>query len=483
MMRKVISVMLSLIITMGFTSTTKESVDRADEATPEYIFFFIGDGMGFNHLTFLEEYLRWKNNEDLDFMLDVHQMPVFTALSTRGLAPLIPDSGAAGTMLATGEVVKNGVISRGDDGTHYISVLKALQDGGMRTGLVTDVAITHATPATFGANVASRDDQLEVAEHYFANRINFLAGGGQRYFLPKELEGKREAGDNLLEKFADADYLVQTDLEHFLDVDFSGVDYYLGLFANKHMPGVLAQRDHQMTPTLAQLTQAGIDVLSKGEDGFFFMVEGGYIDMLSHDNDTIATLHQLLAFYEAIQVAMDFYNQNPDNTLIIMAADHETGGLSLGYNSSNINFEAIEAMSVKFKYDGEPFIFNEDWNELFIMIEEHWSVKLSDEDKESIIYRYENFDFAALAEELGIPEEQLYQSEGMSHMLDIIGHVVAPVLFGETHVPWSSQKHTGAKVPLAVMGIGHENFNSARHLTDVPRILADIMGVEIGCPE
>ena len=380
------SVIFLLITLMGYTATSTELDDRLADEVPKYIFFFIGDGMGFNHLTLLEEYVRWETDGDIDFMLDIHQMPVFTALSTRGgVAPFIPDSAAAGTMLATGEMVSNGVISIGEDGAYYTSVLKALQEAGMRTGLVTDVAITHATPATFGANVASREDQLEIAEHYLANQINFLAGGGLRYFLPKELEGKRENGDHLLEKFENADYLVQFELECFLSADFSDVDYYLGLFADKHFPNVLSQRETQVTPSLTQLTQAGINALSNEEDGFFLMVEGGNIDKLSHDNDQVALPVQMLDFYEAIQTAIRFYHLNPDETLIIVAADHETGGLTL--------HKADEA----------------------------------------------------------------------------------------SHKPkWASQNHTGASVPFAVMGVGYENFTKARHLTDVPRILADMMGVEIG---
>lgn len=454
----------------------------SEEPVPRYIFFFIGDGVGVNHWNYLESYIRWKNNEDLDFRIDIHQMPVFTTLSTAGYSNRIPDSGAAGTMLATGEVGKNKRISLGKDGTKYISILTALQEKGMRTGLATDASITHATPATFGANVSSRNDQMEIAEHYLSNRINFLAGGGLRYFLPKELGGKRQENDNLLTQFSDANYLVQTDLKDFLNADLLETNYYLGLFADKKMPSILSQRENRMTPTLAEFVHAGIDVLSNGEDGFFFMVEGGNIDLHSHDNNTIEVLYQMIDFYDAVQVVLEFYYQNPDETLIIIASDHETGGLSFFQDAQHINFEFIENMAMTSNCEMDFVNFNEDWDELFNVIELCWEILLSDADKTNIIYQYENFDFATLLKDLDIKDDTLNPDdiEGMGHMLNVLGHILTPILFDEALVTWTSQKHTDEKVPLAVIGVGHENFSSAQHLTDVAHILAEMIGVRIG---
>ncbi|MCL1991302.1 MAG: alkaline phosphatase [Defluviitaleaceae bacterium] len=445
-------------------------------AQPRYIFMFIGDGMGMNHRTLAEEYRRWRAG-DPSYLLAMNNMTISTMLSTRGLNRLIPDSGAAGTALATGVQSQNGVISMNEDRTQPLrTILQALQDEGMAVGLVTDVAVTHATPATFGANVPNRRHQTDIALQYFEREIDFIAGGGRRYFLPTEVNGRRTDDQDLIEAFYDIGYTINLNLDDFLATNFSESDRFLGLFASNALSSAITQTNQgQTTPTLAQLTQAGIDVLSNDEEGFFLMVEGGLIDTVSHVNDTASVLHQILAFDEAIQVAIDFYHKHPEETLIIVTSDHESGGLGL----NAINFENIETITTSFNSGIKPYLSEGDWRGLQDAIAEHWHLELTDLEIEMLRDRFEHLSTLDISEAFGLESDDL-DDDDLAYMLEIGGHVVAPVLFDETGVTWSAQGHTAAHVPLTVMGVGSERFLSVQHLVDVPNVLADKMGVRIG---
>lgn len=477
----------TILTTVGMVNVVNEDL-KGESKEPKYIFYFIGDGMGMNHVTFLEEYLRWKN-DDSELLVSMTSMPVLTsvATTTRGNGPLIPDSAAAGTMLATGQLGYPRVISMNEDASvAYTTILQALQETNRSVGLITDVRVTHATPAVFGANSPHRDFEIEIAQQYLDGGIDFIAGGGSRMFLPVEEGGIRPEGDNLIDKFLEEGYTVSLNMEDYNSVDFSTVERYLGVYEPSHLTDSITQNNTgRVSPTLANMVESGIEVLSQNEDGFFLMIEGGYIDMTSHDNDTAATLHEMLEFEEAIQVALEFYHQYPEDTLIIVTADHETGGIGLGYNGSSINWEAIEAINGSFKQEIEPYFIAGDYNGFFNAVETNWNLTLSEKDKNDILLRYNNFDLIGLADDLGFPVddiELLLEMESMKHMMDIIGFATAPVLFSETKVTWSSQAHTASRAPLAVIGQGSEAFMGARHLTDIPLILAELTGVEIGQP-
>lgn len=463
------------------TDNHTESVSAVEKNIPKYIFYFIGDGMGSAHRSLAEYYLQWKK-EDPDYALAMNDMPISTNTSTNSLSSMVTDSAAAGTALSTGKKTARGVIGMNEDASEsYTTILEALQQKDMSVGLVTTVNITHATPAAFGAHVADRNEELTIAEQYLEAEYDYLAGGGRQYFLPKEDGGKRKEGDSLVEAFKEKGYEVDTDLDDYNDTDFSGIGKYLGIYEEKYLTDEITQINTERTsPTLAQMTKGGIDVLSKNENGFFMMVEGGYIDGAAHNNDTACVLHEVLAFDEAVETAIDFYNKHPDDTLILVTSDHETGGLSLGYNSYSMNFEALDAVTVSFGKAIEPYINAKDYDGFYAAIEEHWNLTLSEDDKTEIYNRIQNFPVVNLASELGFTEEEIKGFDGMNHMIGIAGYAAAPVLSRETNIGWATQAHTAETVPLTVKGVGCDKFIDCKDNTDIPNTLADLMGVEIG---
>ncbi|MFV0451153.1 MAG: alkaline phosphatase [Propioniciclava sp.] len=455
---------------------------EAPEApTPKNIFYFIGDGMGASHRQLAEGYTQWKN-DDQSLVLAMNDMPVQTTLTTDSLSSEVTDSAAAGTAMATGIKTARGVIGMDPEGaTAYTSILKALQDDGRSVGLTTTVTITHATPATFGANVEDRDDQVLIAEQYLSGGYDYLAGGGSRYFLDEDAGGRREVGDGLIDSFTEAGYVVDLSLAEASDTDFAAATKYLGVYEDNYLTDAITQTNGDKTsPTLAEMVTNGIDVLSKDDDGFFMMVEGGFIDGAAHNNDTATVLHETLAFEEAVKVALEFYEKSPDDTLIVVAADHETGGLSLGHNAYSVDYSRLDGITASFNEAVEPFLTEGDYDGAYGAIEKIWDVELTQADKADIKRRIDEFPLEQLAAELGASPEELEQYESMRHMMGFGGYAAAPVLARETRISWGSQTHTAEPVTLTAIGVGSEAFESSSDLTDVPKAMAELTGVAIG---
>lgn len=449
--------------------------------TPKYVFYFIGDGMGSSHRMLAEGYMQYKTN-DMTYRLAMNDMPITANLTTRSLSSQITDSAAAGTALASGEKTGTGIIGLDESGeVEYTSILKALQQKGMSVGLVTNVTITHATPASFGANVKSRNDETTIAKQYLAAEYDYLAGGGARYFLSEENGGKREAGDDLIDDFEEKGYKVDTSLEDYQTTDFSSVTKYLGIYQNKYLTDVITQTNTEKTsPTLAEMVTNGIEVLSKNKNGFFMMVEGGYIDGAAHNNDTATVLHEMLAMDDAVKVALEYYEKYPKETLIIVTADHATGGLSLGYNSYSVNYQPLDSITSSYAEAIDPYLINKDYDGFFNAIEQSWNVSLSNQDKEDIKRRIDEFPIANLAYDLGMDPQKIPHIESSKHMMGLGGYAASFVLSRETKIGWATQAHTAEPVPMTSIGVGSNKLAKCSDISEIAPILAEIFGVKVG---
>ena len=284
------------------------------------VILFIGDGMGLGPIA-----LARTTAVGLDGKLYMERMPVTGFVRTHSADALVTDSAAAATALATGMKTNNGMVSVGPEGEKYPTILEAAQSKGMLTGLVATSSVTHATPACFGAHNQSRNNQPEIAEGLLANKINLIFGGGREYFLPEtKAESKRKDEKNLILHAENLGYSYLQSAEQLAAVRGP---YVLGLFQT----GALTTEPPE--PSLAELTQKALEILSqkekglfKKDKGFFLMVEGSQIDWACHSNDSDATIRQLLLFDLAVKAGVDFAASNLQ-TLVIVTADHDTGGL------------------------------------------------------------------------------------------------------------------------------------------------------------
>ena len=292
-----------------------------DDARPKNVIVLIGDGMGFNFVQ-----LGRLASVGAGGRLHMERMPVTGIMRTHSDNNLVTDSAAAATAMATGVRTRNQYIGMGPDKTPYKSVLQVARDKDYLTGLAVNVAITHATPAPFASHVEHRRMGVPIASQLLDNRVDVLFGGGRRYFLP-EPDGRRQDDRNLLEEAEEAGYSLIYSREQLLEHDSLPV---LGLFAHGHMSTFSPE------PMLDEKTRVALRLLKDGvtsEDrpGFFLMIEGGQIDWAGHANDTPRAIRQMLKFDMAVKEALDFAREDGE-TLVIVTADHETGGLMITGN-------------------------------------------------------------------------------------------------------------------------------------------------------
>lgn len=302
------------------------------------VIFIIGDGTGLVQLT-SSQY----NMVGAEGLLHLQTMPVTGIVKTYSANNLITDSASGATAYSCGAKTDNGMIGQLPDGSDCKTVLELAEEKGLSTGLVSTSGVTHATPASYAAHVPSRNMQSAIADQYLTSGVDVILGGGTEYFTPNSSENsKREDDRNLINEFKNSGYTyVET------ESDLNNVDdgKLLGLFSPSGMPS------EDRTPSLAAMSSKAISLLSKNDKGFFLMIEGSQIDWGGHANDSPYVLREVEDFDEAVKVALDFAELNGE-TLVVLTADHETGGMTI--NDSNSDKSEIEIAWTTTSHTGVP---------------------------------------------------------------------------------------------------------------------------------
>lgn len=286
---------------------------------PKNIIILIGDGMGLNHVAL--EFLKDSDSPYFSFP--------FTGLSvTTSADKLITDSAAGATAIATGSKTKNGYVGVDSTGAPLRTLFEAAKDRKKSTGLVILSTLTHATPGAFYAHNKSRNRQAEIALDYVQAQIDIAIGSGSSYFYPANLGGRREDNRNLLDELAQGGYSVIKGFDS--DAIIKNHNKRTVVFLDTAEVSYAPERGY----TLGQLTGAALGKLSLDKDGFVLMVEGSQIDWAAHDKDTVNIYTEMADFTTAVQTALEFAKKDK-NTLVIITADHETGGLAI--NKGRLN--------------------------------------------------------------------------------------------------------------------------------------------------
>ena len=311
---------IALLASCGGDSA--DSTDSGKDQSAKNVILLIGDGMGSAHRTAARLYSVGRDGN-----LAMDTLPMGGMARTWSTESVVTDSAAAGTALATGVKTYNKAIGVDPDGKSVPTILEKAQTAGKSVGLITTSFLADATPAVFAAHNPNRDDYLGITLDMFNHTVDVLMGGGEDYFLPTGTkscfsgEGARTDQRNLIDEAVANGYTHVCDAAAFDAVDPGTTDKLLGTFADKLMARPYA-------PTLAQMTDKALAVLSKDSDGFFLMVEGAQIDKAAHANDALDTLDDTVTFDKAVEVALAFQAKHPD-TLVIVTADHATGGLTI----------------------------------------------------------------------------------------------------------------------------------------------------------
>jgi alkaline phosphatase len=293
-----------------------------DGQSPRNVILFIGDGVGISYWTAA----RFASDE-----LAIEDFKVLGLVDTRSSDSDVTDSAAGATAYSAGIRTYNGAIGVGPDSLPVKTVLELAKEKGMATGLVATSSITHATPASFAAHQPAREMEFEIAADLVEAGVDVLLGGGVRWFH----EEVRPDGADLLSPLIENATFV-TSAKDLENAPLGRADRLVGLFADNQMPSA---RDR--SPTLPQMTRAAIEVLRDDPDGFFLMVEGSQPDWRGHGNETLERVTaEMLDFDAAVGVATEFQSQVPE-TLIIVLADHETGGLGLEVAQDSLALMAV----------------------------------------------------------------------------------------------------------------------------------------------
>ena len=391
----------SAIMAIAMMVTAGSCTQKEEKA--KYIFLFIGDGMGNSHVSVTESYLSWKEGKLGGEQLRMTTFPVYGTATSHSADKRVTDSSAAGTAIACGEKTNNSYLGVDPEGNPLESMSCVLKEDGYKIGIISSVPINHATPGSFYGHNISRNGYYEIMTEIPASGFEYFASAGiLGYNGPRGSEGQVPDAEEFLEangynacfgKEELADAMKNSDKIVFSQEYNRGVEP-----KNYDSTGDKPETE----TTLAEMVQAGIDFLGD-EEPFFIMCEGGEIDWASHSDKTMPMIIATLAFDEAVQTAYEFYLKHPDETLIVVTADHETGGVALGAGNhhGNINWEVIE----------------KSWNE------NGHSNNLRPDDNAK--------------------------------------------LNAEAHIGWTTTDHTGGAVPVYAIGKGAEKFAGRMDNTDI----------------
>lgn len=315
------------------------------DAKVRNVIICIGDGMGSNHVALARYHGVGPNKK-----LYMERLPVLGEVTTHSANKKVTDSAAAATAMACGVKTNNGMIGMTPDKTPYSSVLELLQKKGWRTGLVVTSQISHATPAGFASHVDSRNKQKDIAVQLVDNRVDVLFGGGRKYWNEKLLAEAIANGYQVIETRDEMAALKPGPV--------------IGLFGDDGLTTFSPE------PMLSEMSKTAIMLLNSpgrewfaAKPKFFLMIEGSQIDWASHANDTDRAIRQTLLFDMAVREAIEFA-QRDGHTLVLVTADHETGGLTLkpdeatggikakwttgGHTAANVPIYAFGPSSEKF---------------------------------------------------------------------------------------------------------------------------------------
>lgn len=441
----------------------------------KYVFYFIGDGMGVNQVNGTEMYLAEQEGRIGVTPLLFTTFPVASVATTFSTTNSVTDSSAAGTALATGAKTYNGAIGMDDQKNVLQTVAEKAKKAGKRVGVTTSVSVDHATPAAFYAHQPNRSMYYEIALDLPKAGFDFYAGGG---FLKPHTTFDKKKAPSIFPIIEEAGYTVARGLDEYQEKATAAKKMVLIQKEGARLdclPYAIDRKEGDLT--LAQITESAISFLTKEKNkGFFLMVEGGKIDWACHGNDPATAFEEVIDMDNAIKVAYEFYKKHPKETLIVVTADHETGGLGLGTDKYEL---ALKALTYQKQSQDELSRAITDlrkmrkainWNEVKELLAEKmgfwkelpltWEQEkmLRDEYEESFVKKHVVF------------EESLYART------EPLAVAAKRVMSQIAMVGWTSPNHTAGYVPVYAIGAGSQLFMGKMDNTEIPQRIAKAAG-------
>lgn len=319
----------------------------SDDSKAKYVFLFIGDGMGFSTVDVTESYLSWKEGKLGGEQLLFTTFPVLGAATNYSADSRVTDSSAAGTAIACGEKTNNSWLGVDPQEQPLESVAAALKKDGYKVGVMSTVPVNHATPASFYGHNRSRHASYAILKEIPESGFEYFAGSGMMGFAGNRWRPEPDITGYLEDNGYNVVYGKEELAEAVANKDkivFSQI-YNKGVEPRSY-EGSGSKPEGDVS--LAEMVEAAIDLFGD-KDPFFMAIEGGDIDWGGHANKVMPTVHATLNMDKAIEKAYEFYLKHPNETLIIVTADHETGGIGLGH-TYKVNWEVYEEAWIESGY-------------------------------------------------------------------------------------------------------------------------------------
>ena len=452
-------------------------------AEVKYVFYFIGDGMGTNQVMLAEMYRSAIEGQPLGRVQTLMTtFPYSGHASTYSKSNGITDSAAAGTCLATGSKTKNGMLGQDADSARLTTIAEELKAQNWGIGIMTTVAIDHATPAAFYAHVPKRSKYYEIGEQLTESNFDFFGGAGFHYPQGKKDDKKV----NLYRLAEEKGYTIAHGIEEAQTITRNEVNRALAAENNQSPITnklILVQKDDDQGAkhgsnlnyridqkagdlTLAQIVGTAIPFLEKRYNKFFMMVEGGMIDYACHGDDAATAIGEVWDMNDAMQIAYEFYLTHPDETLIVVTADHETGGLALGNSDYTLYLDLLKnqkcsawVLSDRFSqlFDGKKKPSWEAVKDIYRQSLGFWdTVEISADEEKALHSLYK----AAC-------KGKTKDTKTMYKTINQLGDAGIALLNQKAHIGWTTRAHSAHAVPVFAIGANAHLFTGWHDNSDL----------------
>lgn len=479
MRRKILLIAFSLMIILAFLlSSASFGLDACNVIgkAPKYVFLFIGDGMGLSHTYSAELYLNSKNNVPV---LSDRKRLCFTQFPVTGLATnycinsTVTDSAAAGTAISTGQKTAFGVICMDETKTKNLTTMaEVAKKYGRKVGIISSCSLDNATPACFYAHESGRGSAYKIAMQMIDSKFDYFAGGG--ISCGEQTDIYQVLHDNGLTLVSTRDEFLKLKKIEQQKIYAFDPNYEDGaaLYYNIDKKGNIS---------LAEFTKKGIELLDN-KKGFFMMVEGGKIDYACHSNDAASAIKELIAFDDAVKVAFDFYSKHKKDTLIVVTADHETGGFATGYSETRFStyLERLDNQTMSFiefnkiikAYKASVDIEEAKLDDLADEIQSAFGLKLtSDTTTDPMLIN--DYEYCKLynAFRKSIKGENVYPTTQEDYVvfggIEPITITLLHILNNKAGIGWTTYMHSASPIPIFAIGVNSESFGGYIDNTDI----------------
>ncbi len=479
---KKIAILFLLTVCLSFMNGATNNTFKGK--APKYVFLFIGDGMALSQISSTEIYLGSESSKTPGVkMLAFTQFPSQGVTTTYDAGSFITDSASAGTAIATGNKTLNGVVNMDTTKTvKYTTMAEMAKQKGYKIGIVSSVSLDHATPACFYAHQPSRGNYYEIGLELANSNFDYFGGGG--FLSPTGKNKDKESVFDVAKKNGYKVAVTKSEFSKLTKNDGKVLAVNEILADGNSLNYELDRAESDLS--LADFTAKGIELLDN-KNGFFMMVEGGKIDWACHANDAMSAIKDVVAFDNAIKKAIEFQKKYPNDTLIIVTGDHETGGMSIGFAGTEYMtfFTKLKDQKISYvKFDeeikklksGNPSL---KFDDVMPIIKTSFGLT-TEAGKDLSLTPYElnqlkdAFAQSMIDAKARVKDETSIIAYGTYDPLSV---TITHILNRKAGIAWTTYSHSGVPVQTYASGVGQNLFDGYYDNTDLYKKITSIMGV------